>query len=80
MNWCRSCFFTGSAGDSEADIISTKGVHPGGRGFSECIHCQPLQAVLCAAFAVKSARHYNVFPLFGVDVQRIGHKQMESTK
>ena len=49
-------------------------------GDSLSVHCQPLQAVLCAAFAVKSARHCNVFPLFAVDFQHIGHKQMESRK
>jgi hypothetical protein len=34
--------------DSEADVISTKGVHPGGRGFSECTLSASASSSMCS--------------------------------
>ena len=83
VNWCRSCFFNRQCWrqtETVKQMSYQQKVCIQVVGDSLSVHCQPLQAVLCAAFAVKSARHCNVFPLFAVDFQHIGHKQMESRK
>ena len=66
VNWCRSCFLNRQCWrqtETVKQMSYQQKVCIQVVGDSLSVHCQPLQAVLCAASTVKSARHCNVFPV-----------------